>query len=76
VCGRRREAEDLCRMERRTRTCLDFDALSAARPVVRICALALVVPGMWREQVRGEEARGRPVTCSGTLASHGVVSGT
>jgi hypothetical protein len=61
-------------MERRTRTCLDFDALRAACPLVGICALALVLAGVWREQVRGEEARGRPVTCSGILASRGVVS--
>jgi hypothetical protein len=60
-------------MERRIRTCLDFDALRAAWPLVGICALALVIADVWREQRRGEEARGWPATCSGTLASHRVL---
>jgi hypothetical protein len=63
-------------MERRIRTCLDFDALRAAWPLVGICALAPVVDAVWREQRRSNEVRGRPATCSGSLASPGVLSDT
>jgi hypothetical protein len=56
-------------------TCLDFDTLPAAWPLVGISALALVVAGVWPEALRGE-ARSPPATCSGTLASHRVLSDT
>jgi hypothetical protein len=50
--------------------------LRATRRLVGICTLALVVAGVGASSAAAKNRTGGPATCSGTLASPGVLSGT
>jgi hypothetical protein len=50
--------------------------LRATRRLLGICTLALVVVGVGASSAAAKNNGGRPATCSGTLGSPGVLSGT